>query len=123
MATTATPTQRRVQVLTAHLTSALPNNRPGDSEANPVPTSFFVSGSFAPRSDEKVQRVTLSESILKGHVTPGLQRLLGTFLRIGPNPKYSSYPQFRRPPPLRRATGDQNGRFGVSEFGPLVSFR
>jgi carotenoid cleavage dioxygenase len=87
--TTTTPTQRRVQVLTAHLTSALPNNRPGDGEANPVPTSFFVSGSFAPRSDEKVQRVTLSQSILKGHVTPDLQRLLGTFLRIGPNPKYS----------------------------------
>jgi carotenoid cleavage dioxygenase-like enzyme len=80
---------RRLQILSSHLQQSQPlkNKRPGDENATKVETSFFVKGPFTPRTDEQVHNFSLSSSVIEGSAA-SLQRLTGSFLRIGPNPRY-----------------------------------
>ena len=87
----------RIEKLAAHLapvpTSAataaplqpLENIRPGDEDANPVKTSFFIKGGFRSVIKEISTELCLSSCCIEGKVPAALR---GTFLRIGPNPRF-----------------------------------
>ena len=61
------------------------NIRPGDEDAKPVRTSFFLKGGFRPVVQEISTDLSLSSCCIEGKVPAGLR---GTFLRIGPNPRF-----------------------------------
>ena len=82
--------ERRVRILSRHLISsstALPNKRPGDEAANPVESSFFVTGDFTPRTNEQTVSFSLHKAVIEGDASP-LEHLNGSFMRVGPNPKF-----------------------------------
>jgi carotenoid cleavage dioxygenase len=73
--------------LSVQPTSGVANVRPGDTDSKPVKTSFFVEGAFTPVSEEKRVTFPLADSVLDGDVSQ-LAKLRGSFLRIGPNPRF-----------------------------------
>ena len=87
----------RIEKLAAHLAASptsdatssalqpLVNDRPGDQDATPVETSNFLTGIFTPVMDEICVDLSLSACCIDGTVPSGLR---GTFLRIGPNPRF-----------------------------------
>ena len=93
---------RRLHVLASHLapSTPLPNARPGDDQATPVPTSYFLSNAWTPRTDEKTIQFSLTDALLVGGdddaaaaaaaaaAASALAPLKGSFLRIGPNPRF-----------------------------------
>ena len=61
------------------------NARPGDEDVAPVDTSPFIMGAFTPRTDEARVEFRLEDAVVLGAFP---NDLVGTFLRIGPNPKF-----------------------------------